>query len=73
MTGATNKGEEYGGRVAGLSTTAIVISVFLKSANGLAPLGRQLERGRNRLFDRGISGWKPWKTYRYPLHKQIDV
>src|SRR4029450_7611417 len=39
---------------AGVSTRAIVISVLLLSMKIFAPLGRQLERGRKRLFDRGI-------------------
>jgi hypothetical protein len=33
---------------------AIVVSVLLLSMKIFAPLGRQLERGRKRLFDRGI-------------------
>jgi hypothetical protein len=41
---------------AGVSTRAIVISVLLLSMKIFAPLGRQPERERKRLFDRGIFG-----------------
>src|SRR5215471_20106038 len=39
---------------AGASTRAIVVSVLLVSMKIFTPLGRQLERGRKRLFNRGI-------------------
>jgi hypothetical protein len=38
----------------GLLLQSIVVSVLLLSMKIFAPLGRQLERGRKRLFDRGI-------------------
>jgi hypothetical protein len=39
---------------AGVSTRAIVVSIFLVSMKIFTPLGCQLERGRKRLFNRGI-------------------
>jgi hypothetical protein len=39
---------------AGVSTRAIVVSVLLVSMKIFTPLGCQLERGRKRLFNRGI-------------------
>jgi hypothetical protein len=35
-----------------------------------APLSRQLERGRKRLFDRGICGWKSWEN---PTEQGFDL
>jgi hypothetical protein len=39
---------------AGVSTRAIVVSILLVSMKIFTPLGGQLERGRKRLFNRGI-------------------